>query len=200
VPRIPSLGSWLILLAAVAGCHDPLTQVVVVFQSDLEIPTETDGIEILASSGPFAPVSGTVGFNAEAPLPGGDFPLSIGVDSAGATSTFSMTVQLLRGFTNSNPQAGPLIVVNRTITDIRFVDQKTMMMVVPLLRVCACQGTSCPGPGNPQCDSIETPMLLPFDAAVAPPSTMMSTGAITISTTPPGRAKVAAPPEGGGAP
>jgi hypothetical protein len=101
VSGLPSFGSSLLLLAALAGCHDPLTQVVVVFQSDLDIPTETDGLGILASDGPFAPDANAAGVNSGAPLLDSHFPLSIGVSSAGATSTFSMTVLLLHGFAES---------------------------------------------------------------------------------------------------
>jgi len=171
-------------MAALAGCHDPLTQVVVVFQSDLDVPTETDGLGIFASEGPFAPDSNAASVNSGAPLLGSHFPLSIGVDSAGATQTFSMTVQLFQGFASSQGTP-PLIVVNRTVTDIRFVDQQTMMLVLPLLRACACQGTSCPSPGDPQCDNIDRPPLQPFNDAVAPPSTMMPAGGINIAPHPP---------------
>jgi hypothetical protein len=54
------------------------------------------------------------------------------------------------------------------------------MVVLPLLRVCKCDGTSCPNPGNPDCDNIARPAVLPFDPEVAPPSTMMSTAAGTF--------------------
>ena len=46
-----------------------------------------------------------------------------------------------------------------------------------------------PGPGNPQCDSIDKPTLQPFDATVAPPSTMMPAGGITIAPQPPLRGR-----------
>jgi hypothetical protein len=45
-----------------------------------------------------------------------------------------------------------------------------MMLVLPMNRACACQGTSCPSPGDPECDNIDQPALQPFDSAVAPPS------------------------------
>ena len=107
--------------------------------------------------------------------------MSIGVTSAGRTSSFSITARLTLGF--NSPQLLS-IVVDRTVTDIRFVDEQTMMLVVDLPRVCACQGTSCPSPGNPLCDNIDRPALQPFDPAVAPPSTMM-TGGIPTGFTPP---------------
>jgi hypothetical protein len=154
----------LLLLSALAGCRDSLTQVVVVLQSDLVVPTETDGVQTAVVEGPLPPGPNSgfgVGLTSA-------FPLAFGVTSGGITSTFSFTVQLTRGFNSGTGL--PLIVVNRTVSDIRFVDEQTMMLVVPLLRACACQGTSCPSPGNPMCDAIDRPALLPFDPAVAPPS------------------------------
>jgi len=47
------------------------------------------------------------------------------------------------------------------------------MLLLPMNRACACQGTSCPSPGDPECDNIEQPTLEPFDPAVAPPSSML---------------------------
>ena len=38
-----------------------------------------------------------------------------------------------------------------------------MMLVLPMNRACACQGTSCPSPGNPECDDMTNPALQPFD-------------------------------------
>ena len=188
---IPRFVSSLCLLAAVAGCHDPLTQVVIVFQSDLDTPNDADGIQMIAAEGALAPGGSGPVFGSAGPLPG-TFPLSVGVTSAGATASFSFTVELLAGFNNNQP---PSIVVNRTVTDIRFVDEQTMMLVLPLLRVCACQGTSCPNPGNPLCDNVDKPTLQPFDPAIAPPSTMLGLSNAVQPTPLPGRP--AAGPEDG---
>ena len=54
------------------------------------------------------------------------------------------------------------------------------MLVVPMMRACACQGTSCPGPGNPDCDELHAPALQPFDPAVTPPGGKMPFGTIEI--------------------
>ena len=87
------------------------------------------------------------------------------------TTTFSITVRLFKGLTSPSPA----LVISRTVTDIRFVPGQTMMLVLPMNRACACQGTSCPSPGNPECDNIDQPTLQPFDPAVAPPSSMLGT-------------------------
>jgi len=157
------------LLAAAAGCHEPVTEVVVVLQSDLRVPTETDGILVSVNPGSVAPTAQLSMLATTQVISELAFPLSIGFTSEGTTPNFSITVQLQHGVT----QFAPTIVVSRTITDVRFVDQQTMMLVVPFLRTCACMGTSCPSPGDPSCDNIETPVLKPFDPALAPPSTMM---------------------------
>jgi len=156
-----------LLLLVVAGCHDPLTEVVLVLESDLAIPAEVDTLQMGIAAGPTAPMVGNFQtVPTQFFLTGNFFPLSVGFGSAGGTSSFSLTVQLLR--------SASAIVISRNITDIRFVREQTMMLVVPLLRACACQGTTCPNPGDPDCDNLTSPALQPFDPAVAPPSTMMN--------------------------
>jgi hypothetical protein len=163
--------SMAVLAGMLAGCHDPVTEVVVVMQSDLAIPTDADRIIVSFNSGIFPPMIG--GFdttNREGNLFGRSFPLSLGFTSGGGTSTFSITVQLLHG---TNQAGAPNIAVGRTVTDIRFVDQEMMMFMLPLLRVCACEGTSCPNVDNPDCQSFQTPVLEPLDPAMAVPSATM---------------------------
>ena len=159
--------SSVLLLSALAGCRDDLTQVVVVLQSDLVVPTDTDGIQVMVGPGPIAPSTFQPNVFFGSDLLSGNFPRSFGVTSGGSTSSFSANIQLMRGFSQGVP---PLIVVNRSVTDVRFVEEQTMMVLVPLLRACACQGTACPSPGDPQCDAINQPALQPFDPEVAPPS------------------------------
>jgi hypothetical protein len=157
------------LLAAflLAGCHDPLTQVVLVVQSDLRPPTEVDGMDVTAVEGPYAPIVNSF-FNGTG-IPLGQFPLSVGFSSQGATDSFSIVVRMFRGTTQV---VNPAIVVSRTVTDIHFVDRETRMFVLPMLKACACQGSTCPAPGtNPDCDNLDNPPVVPFDPAVAPPST-----------------------------
>ena len=43
--RLPFLVASLPLLAVLAGCQDPLTEVVIVFQSDIVVPAEADSIQ-----------------------------------------------------------------------------------------------------------------------------------------------------------
>lgn len=166
------------LLAAflLAGCHDPLTQVVLVVQSDLRPPTEVDGMDVAAIQGPYAPIVQPF-FNSTG-VPLGQFPLSVGFTSQGMAESFSITVRLFRGTTQV---FNPTIVVSRTVTDIHFVDQQTKMFVLPMLKACACQGSTCPIPGtNPDCDNLDNPPVVPFDPAVAPPSSGKRGGQIIV--------------------
>jgi len=152
----------------VAGCGDPPpTEVAVVLQSDLAIPVDTDGVTMLVVAGPYAPdSSGGPIIDASAVL-SGNFPVSAKF-SAGRTTDFSMTVQLLANLSSGTVM--PSIVVRRTVTDIRFSPQQTLMLPLPMLRRCACQGTTCPTPGDPDCDNIDHPTLQALDPTVAPPS------------------------------
>jgi hypothetical protein len=157
----------LLPLLVLAGCQDDLTQVVLVVQSDLSVPSDVDGMDVSAIEGSFEPPVNAFFNQFGQTLP--PFPLSVGFQSGGKTRNFSAVVRLLRNAFS----ATPTLVMSRIVTDVRFVDQQTMMLLFPMNRACACQGTSCPSPGNPDCDNMDNPELLPFDPAVAPPSTMM---------------------------
>ena len=63
----------------------------------------------------------------------------------------------------------------KTVSDVRFVAGEKRMLVLPMSRACACEGTTCPLPGNPACDSLRNPALEPLNPNVAPPSPMMTT-------------------------
>ena len=93
------------------------------------------------------------------------------------TTSFSLTAQLLLNLAGA-AGSPPSLIVSRSITDIAFSTGRQMILVVPMLRACACQGTSCPGPGNPDCDDIAAPSLQPFDPAAAPPTPLF--GAIAV--------------------
>ena len=57
-----------------------------------------------------------------------------------------------------------LILVRRNVRDVAFVEGQQLMFVMPMLAKCACQGTTCPGPGDPDCDDLSAPALAPLDA------------------------------------
>jgi hypothetical protein len=158
--------SFALLPLLVAGCRRDVTEVALVVQSDLAVPADVEAMDVASIAGPFAPPASAFFGNGQTLAP---FPLSVGFESGGMTNTFSVTVRLFKGVTS--PSAA--VVVSRTVTDIRFVSDERMMLVLPMNRACACQGTSCPGPGDPECDNIDQPTLQPFDSAVAPPSSTL---------------------------
>jgi hypothetical protein len=166
-----------------AGCRHNITEVALVVESDLNVPADVEQMDVGSVAGPFAPqVNPFFSGTGEQIAP---FPLSVGFESDGMTTTFSITVRFFKGVTSPSPA----LVMSRTVTDIRFVTGQTMMLVLPMKRACACQGTSCPSPGNPECDNIDQPALQPFDPAVAPPSSTLGTigtggGGVTRPPTP----------------
>jgi hypothetical protein len=165
-----ALAAALLLTLPVAGCRDDPTEVALVIESDLIIPGDIDGLDVTVASGPFAPSVPSF-FVGSGPLVG-LFPLSIGFISYGSTDTFSFVVRLFHGVFQTSP---PTLAISRTVTDVHFVDQRTMMLVLEMPRACACTGSTCPTPDtDPQCANIQTPALVPFDPLVAPPSTMMA--------------------------
>ena len=135
---------WLVAALMLCGCGD-VTEVVMVVDSDLTIPDDVDTIEMKVGGNgsntitqPLVVLPSSIGF-----LPGG-------------SSAFSVSVALIR----SRDQA---TVVARSASDVRFVEGRTMMLVLMLPAACACDGTNCPNPEtNPDCDSLVTPKLEPF--------------------------------------
>jgi hypothetical protein len=162
-------GGRLRLLAAAlaaltgAGCQEDLTEVVVVLTSDIT-PSQNDAISVAATTGWDPP---PLNDGASSLLSG--FPVSFGVVSEhGSSDRFSVRVRITR---STPPNFLTTVVVSRTVMGIPFTEGQLTMLVLPLRNECACQGTSCPNPGNPQCDDITAPTTEPFDATVAPPST-----------------------------
>jgi len=153
-------------LMSATGCRDDLSEVVLVVDSDLIVPTEVEGFDLAIAPGPIAPPLGLTFF--VPPISG--FPLSVGFVSQSETTSFSFVVRLFANVAMMPPE----IVVSRTVSDVRFVSGETVMLRLTLPRVCACHGTSCPLPGNPACDNLSNPRLEPFDPDKAPPSTMMT--------------------------
>jgi hypothetical protein len=151
------------MLLVVAGCGPDLTEVVVAIHSDLTPGTEVDGIQVTYQAG-------SLSSNFNPPLfasldTRSTFPMSAGFASReDGPASFSVTVQFMKtnGFES-------LIVVSRKATAVQFVREQTLMFVLPMMRVCACQGTTCPNPGeNPDCDDLVDPELVPLDPAIAP--------------------------------
>jgi hypothetical protein len=159
------------LAVAIAGCTDVpwRTALMVVLEGDLAVPGDVDGLSVQAAAGPDAPGPGSAGIKSVFySFVLGDFPTAVHFYPTDMTANFSVTLQLQQGLTGLTGLP-PTIVLSRTVRDIRFSQQHTMMMALPMLRACACDGTSCPPVGTPGCDDIAQPALEHYDPAVATP-------------------------------
>jgi hypothetical protein len=156
-------------LVALAGCDAAPgpTEIVMVLQSDFEPPSEFDGLQMSFTLGeltpqPNAPQTFTISWAVPSSV---DLPIAVSMEPGPMRSTFSMTVTLIHGLSSSSV---PTILVRRSILAVQFAPRQQAMLVVPMMRACACQGTSCPGQGNPDCDDLHAPALQPLDPAVTP--------------------------------
>ena len=85
------------------------------------------------------------------------FPFLVAITPDAQLHPFDLDVQL-------RPADGsPVVIVVRNVRDVAFVATERRMFVMPLHSKCACQGTSCPGPGDPDCDDLSAPALTPLD-------------------------------------
>ena len=133
--------SFIVLALSAWACGSdskPLTQIVVVVNSDLEIPAELDALEIA--------VSGVEGMpSASAALSGGDLPRSLGlVHSGGRVGPVWVEARGLLG--------GELV-VQRT-AEVEFVLDKTLELQLMLSRACA-ERADDPCPESETCDAGE---------------------------------------------
>lgn len=117
------LGAW-----ACGADSEPLTEIVVVVDSDLEIPGELDAIEIA--------VSGSEGMpSASAALSGGDLPRSLGLVHSGGP--------LGPVWVEARGLLGGALVVQRT-AEVEFVRDRTLQLQLMLERACAERAEPCP--------------------------------------------------------
>jgi hypothetical protein len=177
------------LLAAV-GCHDPVTEIVLVIDTDVAIPAEANSLEIEIGTPPGVLRSD---YSFDGAAAGTKFPATLGLvpgDAAGY-GPFDLTATLTRG-----QVAGPTtLVVRRKVFGLRFVRGQTRALFLSLGRACACEGTSCPQALTPACADLTAPALAPFDPAHLPHLTKTDGGA----TPPPDAgADVSVPPDGAG--
>jgi hypothetical protein len=185
-----SLARALLALALLAatGCHDPVTEIVLVVDTDVAIPAEASSLELeLATpAGVF-----TLAYSFDGAAAGTKFPATVGLvpgDAAGY-GPFDLTATLTRGpLTGSNT-----VVVRREVFGLRFVRGATRALFLSLGRACACQGTTCPEALTPSCADLHAPTLTPFDPAQLPHILKIDGGATPL---PDAGADVPAPADG----
>lgn len=156
--RAPSFAATAASVAAaavlLAGCND-LTQILVVIQSDLEVPSELDAVRVEVTGGETTTASGTLTGSRAVPLP--------------------RTVTVVR----SGGSAGPLVI--RAVGSVRgrdvvertartaFADGESRVLVLPLARAClerdCVAGQTCVG-GSCGSDEVRIDELLPYEGRV----------------------------------
>jgi hypothetical protein len=179
------------LLAAV-GCHDAVTEIVLVIDTDLSVPSEVD-LLVLELDTPAGVVRSRYELGG-ASAAATKFPATVGLvpGDAGGYGPFGITASLL----HTTPDGAGIIVVHRTVAGLRFVRGSTRVLFLSLLRACDCQGTTCPNALDPACSDLDNPTLTPFDPVHLPRVTKTDGGA---TPTPDAGAEVSLPPDGAGA-
>jgi hypothetical protein len=139
--------------ALLGGClHDP-TEVVVVVDSDLQ-PGEFDTIQFV--------IFARSQFNQVAEAT--QLPATLGiVPSEFGAQQFDVAAVARRGF---DAFGNPNNLVQRRVSNIRFVPDEMRAVFITLLRQCMCNGTNCDI--DPPCNDIEAPTLIEFDAGNLP--------------------------------
>jgi len=136
------------LVAAViaAGCVDAhVTQVLMVVESDI------DAQEAILLVSPLDREDSRPSQSAAR------FPYLVVITPDAQMHPFGLNVQMRPG------DGSQLIIIARNVRDVAFVAGQRLMFVMPLNARCVCQGTSCPDPGDPDCDDLRAPALLPLD-------------------------------------
>jgi hypothetical protein len=156
-------------LLVVAGCHDPVTEIVVVVDSELSVPGEVGQLqlEMDTHTGIMRDESDLTALGAAA------FPATIGLlpRSDASYSPFDLVVSLLQG------RPTQVLVAQRKVSGVRFARGQTLQLFVSFPRACACAGTNCPNATAPACADIATATLTPFDPRHLPRVTASDGGA-----------------------
>ena len=117
------------------GC-DP-TEVVVVVDTDEPLSSELDVINFQIGGPDFAP-----SFTATAPA--SRLPATLGVTTQGHDQAFNVFVTLNQGLSN-------VPVLTRNALDVPFSTNEELVLFLPLLKACACEGTNCANATDPNC-------------------------------------------------
>jgi hypothetical protein len=140
------LGVGALCAYAAVGCHDPVTEIVLVVDSDLSVPSEIDGVTI---NGAGAPIT------LDLQVPGLGLPASLGLLPAGDNPPpFTLVVWATRQ---------GQVIASRSATNIEFVHGQRRALLMSLLRACACFAPSCATPSDPLCADLDPPDLVPLD-------------------------------------
>ena len=152
--RSPNANGWLALGAlwiAVSGCHEPVTEILLVVDSDLAVPAEIDGLTI---NGAGAPIQ--VDLNAA----GVALPATLGLLPTGDNPPpFSVSAQATRQ---------GQVVASRHATNVQFVHGQRRVLLLSLVRACACLAPPCAANTDPACADLDSPALPVLDPGHLP--------------------------------
>ncbi len=152
--RFPTANGWLALGAlwiCASGCHDPVTEILLVVDSDLAVPTEIDGLTINGAGAPIQVDLTTAGAVLPATLgllPTGDNP-----------PPFMVSAQATRQ---------GQVVASRHATGVHFVHGQRRALLLSLLRGCACLAPPCADNTDPLCADLDNPVLPVLDPGHLP--------------------------------
>jgi hypothetical protein len=149
-------------LLALAGCHDPVTEIVLVVDTDLSAPTEVNQLD-LEIDAPAGPTRQQFDLSARGAA---TFPATVGLVPADAAGFGAIDVTVSLVNTQGGPQALPIL--RRKASGVRFVRGAVRMLFISLSRTCACVGTSCPNALDAACADVVDPTLAPFDPSHLP--------------------------------
>jgi len=152
--RLLNANRWLALGAlwiCAFGCHAPVTEIVLVVDSDLAIPTEIDGLTI---NGAGAPIQ--VDLNAGGVV----VPATLGLLPTGDNPPpFAVSAQATRQ---------GQVVASRHATNVRFVHGQRRVLLLSLVRDCACFAPPCAANPDPLCADLDDPALPVLDPGHLP--------------------------------
>ena len=138
--------------AACGGGNPAHTQVRIIIQSDLGAPAPIREIRLIAEGD-------STGGDVTIALPPMPFLLAVTPDSE--PRPFTVRVLLSSG------QPPDELLVVRAVRDVPFVRDEARMLVLPIPGKCACNGTSCPPAGDPDCADVVAPALTAVDDLTA---------------------------------
>jgi hypothetical protein len=160
-PSLLFLGLAAGLASGCAGAAaTKMSEVDIVVQSDLG---DSAMIARLRSSWATGGAQLSIGAGAATPNP--VLPMTLAFRSPQPPSGLDLQFQL-----EGQDSTGGGVYVVRSLLDVQLVDGQRLMLPLPLVAACACQGSTCPPPGNPDCEDLTAPALLPVDPGVAPVS------------------------------
>ncbi len=151
---MPNANRWLVLGAlwlCASGCHEPVTEILLVVDSDLTVPTEIDGFTIEGAGAPI---------QVDLKAGGVVLPATLGLLPTGdSPPPFTVSAQATRQ---------GQVVASRHATNVRFVHGQRRVLLLSLVRACACPTPPCAANTDALCADLDDPALPALDPGHLP--------------------------------